>query len=132
MRVWFFAWEAMWGMILTLDQMKRIGMPLGSRCYILIHCAFVGILWAAGFFYIWDELGDGWNRHYVRMSWKRAWLSAFVSFFRGREIEGHLKLWKIWNDRSNFFVCGFLEYVRRLAKETSTFMMNFVDWFGSK
>ena len=48
-RVSFFAWEAIWGRILTLDQLKRRGWALPSRCYlckadeesanhVFIHC----------------------------------------------------------------------------------------------
>ncbi|RVW72345.1 putative mitochondrial protein [Vitis vinifera] len=47
-RVSFFAWEAIWGRILTMDQLKRRGWALPSRCYLckadeesanhVIHC----------------------------------------------------------------------------------------------
>ena len=33
-RVSFFAWEAIWGRILTIDQLKRKGWILPSRCYL--------------------------------------------------------------------------------------------------
>ena len=46
----FFAWEASWGKVLTLDQLKRRGIPLVNRCFLceeneetidhlLIHCS---------------------------------------------------------------------------------------------
>ena len=46
----FFAWEASWGKVLTLDQLKRKGTPLVNRCnlceeneetidHLLIHCS---------------------------------------------------------------------------------------------
>ena len=49
-RVSFFAWESIWRRILTMDQLKRRGWVLPSRCYlckadeestnhVLIHCA---------------------------------------------------------------------------------------------
>ena len=49
LRVSFFAWEATWKNVLTLDQIKRRGCPLANRCYlclseeesidhILLHC----------------------------------------------------------------------------------------------
>nr|CAN61601.1 hypothetical protein VITISV_013027 [Vitis vinifera] len=54
--VHFFAWEATWGKILTLDQLKKRGWKLPKRCYmckeeeetsdhILLHCPKALILW---------------------------------------------------------------------------------------
>ena len=54
--VFFFAWEASWGKVLTLDQLKRRGWNLGNRCFlccveeetinhILIHCSKARVLW---------------------------------------------------------------------------------------
>ena len=48
-KVSFFAWEASWGKVLTLDQLKKRGQILAKRCFlcceeeksidhILIHC----------------------------------------------------------------------------------------------
>ena len=55
-RVSFFAWEATWKNVLTLDQIKRRGCPLANRCYlclseeesidhILLHCEQARSLW---------------------------------------------------------------------------------------
>ena len=52
----FFAWEASWGKVLTLDQLKKRGWILANRCFlcceeeetidhILIHCTRVRVLW---------------------------------------------------------------------------------------
>ena len=52
----FFAWEATWGKILTLDKLQRKGWHLLNRCYlcgrdeesvhhILLHCPVVNHLW---------------------------------------------------------------------------------------
>ena len=52
----FFAWEAAWGKILTLDKLQRRGWHLPNRCYlcgrdeesaqhILLHCPMVIHLW---------------------------------------------------------------------------------------
>ena len=49
LKVGCFAWEVVWGKVLTLDQLKRRGRPLASRCYLceneeetidhlLVHC----------------------------------------------------------------------------------------------
>ena len=34
LNVGFFAWEASWGKVLTLDQLKKGGRPLANRCYL--------------------------------------------------------------------------------------------------
>ena len=52
----FFAWEASWGKVLTLDQLKRRGRALANRCFLceedeedinhlLLHCKKVRMLW---------------------------------------------------------------------------------------
>ena len=52
----FFAWKASWGKVLTLDQLKRRGIPLVNRCFLceekeetidhlLIHCSRAKMLW---------------------------------------------------------------------------------------
>ncbi|RVW16892.1 Phosphatidylinositol 4-kinase alpha 1 [Vitis vinifera] len=55
-KVVFFAWEAMWGKVLTLDRLQKRGWQLPNRCYlcsceeetvnhILLHCRVVRVLW---------------------------------------------------------------------------------------
>ena len=52
----FFAWEASWGKVLTLDQLERRGIPLVNKCFLceeneetidhlLIHCSRAKMLW---------------------------------------------------------------------------------------
>ena len=52
----FFAWEAAWGRVLTLDRLQKRGWQLLNRCYLcgseeenvnhlLIHCTVVRVLW---------------------------------------------------------------------------------------
>ena len=52
----FFSWEASWGKVLTLDQLKRRGIPLANRYFLcedveetidhlLIHCSRAKRLW---------------------------------------------------------------------------------------
>ena len=52
----FFAWEASWGKVLILDQLKRRGIPLVNRCFLceeneetidhlFIHCSRAKMLW---------------------------------------------------------------------------------------
>ena len=57
-KVGFFAWEAWWGKVLTLSQLKRRGFSLANRCYLcgeeednidhlLTHCLKIRILWSS-------------------------------------------------------------------------------------
>ena len=52
----FFAWEAVWGMVLTLDKIQRRGWHLPNKCFLcgcaketihhlLLHCPIVSSLW---------------------------------------------------------------------------------------
>ena len=55
-KIGIFAWEAAWGKVLTLDNLKRRGMTFANRCflceedeetinYLLIHCRSAKMLW---------------------------------------------------------------------------------------
>ena len=55
-KLFFFAWEATWGKILTLDRLQKQGWHLPNRCFlcgceeenvnhILLHCIVVRALW---------------------------------------------------------------------------------------
>ena len=54
-KIGVFAWEAAWGKVLTLDQLKRRGMSFANKCFmceeeeenighLLIHCKFAKML----------------------------------------------------------------------------------------
>ena len=58
--VFFFAWEATWGKVLTLDKLQKRGWQLLNRCYlcgyaeelvhhILLHYPVVSPLWEIAF-----------------------------------------------------------------------------------
>ena len=55
-KIGFFAWEATWGKVLTLDQLKHRGRAFANRCFLceededtidhlLIHCKRAKTLW---------------------------------------------------------------------------------------
>ena len=55
-KVSFFAWDAMWGKVLTLDQVKKRGRSLANKCFLchieeestshlLVHCVKTRVLW---------------------------------------------------------------------------------------
>ena len=55
-KVCIFAWEVWWGKVLTMDQLKKGGFQMASRCplcgkaeevldHLLIHCPSIWGLW---------------------------------------------------------------------------------------
>ena len=55
-KVAFFAWEASWGKVVTLEQLQRRGFSLANRCFLrlseaetvdhlLLHCVKTRVLW---------------------------------------------------------------------------------------
>ena len=67
-KVTFFAWEAAWGKVLTLDKLQRRGWHLPNHCYlcgqdeesihhILLHCPMVSPFWDPLFLLNWLLLG---------------------------------------------------------------------------
>ena len=79
-KVAFFAWEASWGKILTLEQLQRRGYSLANRCFLclsevetvdllLLHCVKTRALWnllfSCGLGSLWFSEG---NSHWVTLS----------------------------------------------------------------
>ena len=63
----FFAWEAAWGKVLTLDKLQKRGWQLPNSCYLcgqaeetvnhlLLHCSVVSSLWEI----IFSLMGASW------------------------------------------------------------------------
>ena len=132
-RVNFFAWEAIWGRILTMDQLKRSGWILPSRCFlckeeesanhVLIHCpkvAMISHLIFALFGVQWvmpnsiKETILSWNDSFVGKKRKKAWNAAPLCLF-----------WTLWKERN-----------RKVFKDTEladqvilwSFLYMFSDW----
>ena len=92
----FFAWEASWGKVLTLDQLKRKGIPLVNRCclceeyeetidHLLIHCSRAKMLWdlllaVTGFNWVFPrtvcQLLLTWQGASVGKKRKRVWMAV--------------------------------------------------------
>ena len=108
-KVGFFAWEALWGKVLTLDQLKRKGWNMANRCFlccaeeqtinhILIHCSKVRVLWELVFALFgvkWVlplSAGDtllGWHGSFVSKKRRKAWMATPLCLF-----------WTVWKKRN--------------------------------
>ena len=109
LRISFFAWEATWAKILTLDQLKKRGWRIPNRCYlckeeeetsdhILIHCLKAHLLWQlifALFGIQWvlscsvREVLLSWHESFVGKKRKKAWKAALLCMF-----------WALWRERN--------------------------------
>ena len=154
-RVSFFAWEATWVKILTLDQLKMRGQKMLNRYYmckeeeetsdhILFHCPKARILWQL----IFALFGVQWVMHSsvrgLLLSWgdflvgrkrKKAWKVALLCLF-----------WSIWTERNRrafencecsnhffkmYFLYLFWDWVRLYIGDDSLLTLDFVDWLGA-
>ena len=97
----FFAWEASWGKMLTLDQLKKGGWTLANRCFlccaeeksidhILIHCTKARVLWELLFgpfgvmwvipYSVRDTL-IGWRGINMGKKCSKVWMTASLRLF---------------------------------------------------
>ena len=108
-KIGVFAWEAAWGKVLTLDQLKRRGMNFTNRCFmckeeeetidhLLIHCKLAKTLWnlflsIVGISWVFPQsvLNNllAWQGATVGKKRKRIWLAAPLCLF-----------WNIWGARN--------------------------------
>ena len=108
-KVGFFAWKVWWGKILNMDQLKKRGYSLASRCplcgkveetleHLLIHCPKVWCMWTALF----SLSGGGWVCPFLV---KELMLNGLRPPLRKKD----LKLWRavplcliwaIWKERN--------------------------------
>ena len=109
LKLGFFAWEASWGKVLTLDQLKRRGIPLVNKCFLcedeeetidhlLIHCSRAKMLWNL----FWAIMDYNWVFHLMVCQFLLAWQSASVGKKRKRVwLAAPLCLfWMLWNERN--------------------------------
>ena len=106
-KIAFFAWEATWGKVLTLDRLQRRGWQFPNCCFlcgceeetinhILIHCTVVRVLWdiILGLFGVqWafpesvKEVLFSWKGSFVGKKRKKLWKSILLYIF-----------WTIWKE----------------------------------
>ena len=154
--VGFFAWEASWGRILTLDQIKRRGRALANRCFLcedevetvehlLLHCSKAKVLWdfflgIFGVQWVFPFLVRGsllsWQGSFVGKKRKKAWMAAPLCLF-----------WSIWRERNMIafddkcfsvnrlktsFVFSLWSWSNVHIIENLDSLMDFLVWLGCK
>ena len=155
-KVCFFAWEAFWGKVLTLDQLKKRGRCLANRCFlrceekesidhILIQRSKARVLWELLF----ALFGVTWVLPYS----VRDTLSGWSGFNMGKK---HRKVWKVapscifwavWKERNkitfdneelsmnrlkNSFVCNLWVWFKSVVNEGPLSLLGFFDWLGAR
>ncbi|KAJ9707156.1 hypothetical protein PVL29_002241 [Vitis rotundifolia] len=154
-KVSFFAWEAYWGKVLTLDQLKKRGRSLANRCFLcgmeeesidhlLIQCSKARVLWEilfALFGVTWvlpssvrDTL-SGWCGFKLGKKRRKVWNAAPLCIF-----------WVVWKERNrivfdneelsihrlkNSFVCNLWLWTKSVVNEGPLSLINFFDWLGA-
>ncbi|RVX20110.1 putative ribonuclease H protein [Vitis vinifera] len=155
-KVSFFAWEASWGKVLTMDQLKKRGWAVANRCFmcceeeesidhILIHCSKARALWDLLF----ALFGVCWVLPYSA----RETLIEWRGFMLGKK---HRKVWKaaplclfwaVWMERNriafdnedfsvhrlkNSFVCNLWVWTKSIVNEGPLTLPSFLDWLGAR
>ena len=151
-KISFFAWEALWERVLSLDRLQKRGWTLANRCFLcqtcgesidhlLLHCertremwtlllSFFGVSWVFPFSV--KETLLGWRGSFVGKKRKVAWQLGPLCLF-----------WVIWKARNSIaFEDGVLSiqklkvsFVYLLWLETKLWIKNgpstlidFIDW----
>ncbi|RVX07309.1 putative ribonuclease H protein [Vitis vinifera] len=114
-KIAFFAWEATWGKVLTLDRLQRRGWHLPNRCFlcgceeetinhILIHCTVAKGLWniilaLCGVQWVFPnsvkEVLSSWKGSFVGRKRKEVWKAIPLFIF-----------WNIWKERNRLAFKG--------------------------
>ena len=129
-KIAFFAWEATWGKVLTLDRLQRRGWQLPNRCilcgceeetinHILIHCTVEKGLWniilaLCGVQWVFPnsvkEVLSSWKGSFMGRKRKEVWKSIPLYIF-----------WTIWKERNRL---AFKGGVLALQKLKTSFVYN--------
>ena len=155
-RMGFFAWEASWGKMLTLDQLKHHGRTLTNRCFfceedeedinhLLLYCkkarmlwdlllSIVGTCWVSPDSVI--QMLISWQGAPVGKKRKNIWIAVPVCLF-----------WIVWHNRNMLFFENratsdqrtkifFLSKLWTLANTHSVdnmnYLVDFLTWLGSR
>ena len=155
MRFGFFAWEASWGRILTLDRLRRRGVPLVNRCFmckreeesidhLFLHCVTAGYLWQLFFslFGLQRVMHSSVRLMLLSQSGiqvgkkqKKVWLAAPLCLFwiiwceRNQRL---LKMWKLQIKRLNLLFCFPFWTMLGFTQKEILSLFDFIDWVGAK
>ena len=151
-KVAFFAWEATWEKILTLDRLQVHGWQLPNCCFlcgceeenvnhILLHCAVVRTLWEIAFalfgvqWVLPERVKEAlfcWQGSFVGKKRKKIWKSIPLCIF-----------WTVWKERNmlafrggflaiqslkNSFVCNLWSWAKLYRGEESSSLLSFLEW----
>ena len=132
----FYAWEAVWGKVLTLDKLQRRGWHLPNRCYlrgcaaesinlILLHCSVVSLLWDIIFAIVgahWvfpktvKEAIISWKDSFVGKKRKKVWNAVLICIF-----------WTVWKERNHI---AFKDGKLAIHRLKNSFVYNLWSWNG--
>ncbi|RVX21022.1 hypothetical protein VitviT2T_011245 [Vitis vinifera] len=154
-KVCFFAWEATWRRVLTLDRLQRRGLQLPNRRFlcgceeesvnhILIHCTVVRVLWDIVFGLVdvkWvfpktvKDVLVSWRGSFVGKKRKKIWEATPLCIF-----------WTVWKERNriafregvlnvqklkNIFVCNLWSWAKLYVGEEAFSLIGFLEWMAS-
>ena len=156
MRVSFFAWEASWNRILTIDQLKRRGWNMPNRCYLckveeetsnhlILFCKKATMLWSLLFslFDVQWVLHSSIKRNLI------AWHGAFVSKRKEKAWRAAplCLMWTLWKERNErlfndtersdqalklSFLYTSLNWGRVYLEDHSLSLIDFIEWLLSR
>ena len=151
-----FTWEAAWGKVLTLDNLKRRGMAFANRCFLceedeetidhlLIHCKSAKMLWnlllsIGGVSWVFPSAIShtllAWQGVAVGKKRKKIWRAAPPCLF-----------WTLWCARNRLafenkvtsaqrikinFVSNLWSWSNLFGKDTTNSVLDFLTWFGCR
>ena len=155
-KIGVFAWEATWGKVLTIDQLKRRGMTLVNRCFmceedeeniehLLIHCKSAKMLWNLflsifGISWVFPKSVLhtllAWQGADVGKKRKRIWLATPLCLF-----------WTLWRARNRMvfenkgfndqkikanFVTNLWAWANMFRDDKTNSVVDFLTWLGSR
>ena len=155
-KIGIFTWEAVWGKVLTLDNLKHRGMVFANRCFmceegeetinhLLIHCRIAKMLWdlllsIGGFSWVFPS-----SVRYTLLAWegvavgkkrKKIWQAAPMCLF-----------WTLWCARNRLafenkvtsaqrlkinFVSNLWSWANLFGDDTAISILDFLTWMGSR
>ena len=152
----FFTWEATWGKVLTLDNLKRRGMTFANRCFLceedeetinhlLVHCRSAKMLWdlllsIGGINWVFPssvlQTLLAWQGIAVGKKRKKIWTAAPLCLF-----------WTIWRARNKLafenkitsaqrikfsFISNLWSWANLFGNAITNSVLEFLTWLGCR